>query len=72
MRARSPVEYVSEDVKLVDAQPLYQVADGADEFICPSGRDNCFHDTVEISLFVVILGRLMKQFLDDIGKFARK
>ena len=71
-RAAAAVEDVAEDVQLVDAQALYQVADGADEFISPSGGHDGLDDAVEVGLFVIVLRRLMQQLLYDIGKFLRE
>ena len=72
MCSRSAVEYVAQDVQLVDAQTLYQIADGADEFVGPSGGDNRFDDTVEIGLFVVVLWRFVQQFFYNVGKLSGK
>ena len=72
VRSGAAVEDVAEDVQLVDAQALYQVADGADEFISPSGGHDGLDDAVEVGLFVIVLRRLVQQLLYDIGKFLRE
>ncbi len=60
VRSGAAVEDVAEDVQLVDAQALYQVADGADEFISPSGGHDGLDDAVEVGLFVVVLRGLVQ------------
>ena len=41
-------------------QKMYQVADGADEFISPSGGHDGLDDAVEVGLFVVVLRGLVQ------------
>ena len=72
MCARAAVVYVAEYMKLVDAQFLDHVAYRHYERVGLPRGDDSVYDTVEIILFVVVGGRLVKKLLDDIGILLRQ
>ena len=68
----SAVINVAEDVQTVDGQALDEVADGYDEMADAARADDGLDDDVEVSLLVVVLRRLVQQFLNDVCKFFRQ
>ena len=66
------VEDVAEDVKLVDGQPLDDVADGYDEVVGTAGVDNGVDDALYVGCLVDVLATLVEQFLDDVGEVGRQ
>ena len=66
--SRAAVVDVAEDVELVDGQPLYHVADGADEVVGSACRDDGVDDHGHIGGLVLILRTLVQQFLDDVAE----
>ena len=68
MGPRSAVVDVAQDMELVDGQPVDDVADGNDEVVGPSGRDDCIDDDGDVGSLVVVVGPLVKQFLDDVAE----
>ena len=68
----SAVINVAEDVQTVDGQALDEVADGYDEMVGAARADDGLDDDVEVSLLVVVLRRLVQQFLNDVCKFFRQ
>ena len=66
MCARTAVEDVAQDVQLVDAQLVDDVADSHDEAPHLSRLDDGLHDALEVGLLVVVDGALVQQFLDDV------
>lgn len=68
----SSVENVAHDVKGIDYESLYKIANGADTLVSPTGGDDGGNDSVDVSLLVRVDLRLVQQFLQDIRKFGRK
>ena len=66
--SRSAVEDVAQDVQLVDAQLVYDVADGHDEVACLPCLNDGFDDASDVSLLVVVARVLVEKFLYDVGK----
>ena len=72
MSSRTAVINITHNVQGVNGQPLYQIAHSDYEIIGTFGRNDGTDDDIDISIFVRVNGRLVQQFLNDIGKIGRK
>ena len=62
------VEDVAQNVKLVDAEPLDDIADGGDEVLGLACLYDGFDDALEVGFLVIVHGILMQQFFYNVGK----
>ena len=69
---RSAVVDVAKDVQLVNAQGVYDLADGDDEVGALSSLHDCFDDAAEVGLLVVVEWIFVQQFLYDVGVLSGK
>ena len=72
MGARSAVVDVAKDVQLVNAQGVYDLADGDDKVGALAGLHDCFDDASEISLLVVVEGIFVQKLFNDVGILTGK
>ena len=63
---------VTQDVQTVDGQALYDCSNGTDEVVSTASGDNRIDDDIHIGSLVMVVGALMEQFLNDIGKLLRQ
>ena len=68
VRSWSAVEYIAQDVQLVDAQALDDRTDGYDEVLRLPGLYDALDDAVEIGILVIIARTLVQHLLYDVGK----
>ena len=59
---------VTKDVELVDDEALDDVADGDDKLVGAANLDDRGDDRSHIVDFVLRVGMLMEQLLDDVGE----
>ena len=59
---------VAQDVQLVDGQTLDDVADGHDEVVGTTCRNDGVDDDADVGGFVAVAQTLVKQLLDDVGE----
>ena len=72
MCAWTAIPNVAQNVHLVNGQALYHLTNGCDEVSCLSSLYYTVYDTLKVGLLVAVLGILMHQFLDDVGKLLWK
>ena len=72
MRPGPPVKNISDDVQMVNDQPLNQIAQGNDKFRRPADTDNGMDNFVIISFLVLYLRLLRNQLLYYVGKVFRQ
>ena len=70
--ARSPVEYIAQDVQLVNGQMLYHVTEGFDDVAGLLRRDDGLNDAVDVVAFVFVLGVFVEQLFQDVGELLRQ
>ena len=68
VRSGTAVVDVAEDVEAVDAQALYDLADGLDEWLGLAGGDDGVEDAPVVIVLVLARGGLVQQLLDDVGE----
>lgn len=66
--SRSAVEDVAQDVELVNAELLDDVADGYDEIAHLTGLYDGLNNAMDVGLLVIVVGAFVQQFLNNIGK----
>ena len=59
---------VAQNVQLVDGQTLDNVTQSNNEIVCTTCRDNSVDNDADIGCLIVVIGTLVQQFLDNIGK----
>ena len=70
--SRASVVDIAQNVELVDGQSLYDVADGTDEIVGASRRDDGIDNDGHVGSLVLVVCSLVEQFLDDIGEVLRQ
>ena len=68
----SAVVDIAQNVQLVDGQPLYDFADGRNEVVGTSGRDDRLDDGAHIVGLVLVIRMFVQQLLYDIGEICRQ
>ena len=72
MRSRASVINISQNMKMIYNQPLYQLCQGNDKILCAADVNNSIHNGIIIRFFVQYLCFFCDQLFDHIGIISRQ